>query len=958
MAQLLVFAEHSIFGNGVLAWGDGAMRKIQSLDPARLPPYAFWSFIPAGEGDWGMVLNHGDARVLVADEQGKPVLGFPSAEPRRGWWRMEPRGAQGHVALVPYFSDRHALAVLPGDGIAMLRPAAPADLDTQAWYPRRAEAASSVPLPSFDDAAIDETFYNIEVVQPGSGAQNKRLYLTIENEQGESALKIGTDPKATAAQFLLVPVGTGRIVSAGKPFASSGRAEEERICASNAAEVAQRELEMVNLSGSRTFVSGDRVALRTEFRYYVSWKKGSRDLTVRAHTPGASETFVIKKVNAGGEVLPGEIKPGDSFALAAGEHHLSDDRGADSRPVSVAGHPNIAAWEIFVLGAPAARLYRIHGKKNGHPLSREDARGGEFIGLQQRFGRGAAQFELVDRGDGMISLRSYVGPRFAYPVVPAGPVEPGQKIGLRDRSNTPGMLFRLQAAPATPWPDTVDLTMEKYRDPAEDVSRAMLGGMFSMGGHALSAATGIPGGAAVFTFVFNIISPAKKVSSYDLFTKFRADILRDVTVLIADNASTQAKAALKSAREQYVVTYLNARRHDPGGADAKSRANDVAGHYVRALDSIPLARGSEKISDTDSNRAMVRAGLPVYAIIVAEYINILQEIALISAFKPELVLPDVWLKTRGQYVTASPSSGVRYEAADAPLTKAVRVLHRDGSKTLKHGDKVILRSPASTNISASGGGGALEAKVPSKQIGDAETFTIERVPALPAPQDQTIKSGDSIALKASNGRYVTAPDGGGPLAASAQSRGAAETFVLQVAAPKVAEEPPRLEGNLRGTVDALQNLRTFAALRYEDTRDMFELLVNARVGGNVIRPDLEYRAVPHMNAPSDFHYKMAFRDTQYNMELDRVDTKTVGKPEPPPGFDDPNRDTRLQWGMDGYREHLRRVYYSFKYRYFSALRPLLTIADDTQKLCDQLSKDPLMSTEYSYIARTTPEYRA
>ncbi|HEX8030758.1 MAG TPA: hypothetical protein VF491_19935, partial [Vicinamibacterales bacterium] len=264
-------------------------------------------------------------------------------------------------------------------------------------------------------------------------------------------------------------------------------------------------------------------------------------------------------------------------------------------------------------------------------------------------------------------------------------------------------------------------------------------------------------------------------------------------------------------------------------------------------------------------------------------------------------------------------------------------------------------SPASTNLSVAGN--ALEAKTPSNQIGDAETFTIERVPAPPATQDQTIKPGDSIALKASNGNYVTAPDGGKPLAASARSCGAAETFVLEVRASKTVDAPPLLEGNLRGTVDALQNLRTFAALRYEDTRDMFELLINARTGGSVVRLDLGYRETARMNAPTDYHYKMAFRDTVYDLELDRVETTTTGTPQPPPGFADPDRDGRLQWGMDGYREHLRRVYYSFKYRYFRALRPLLTIADETKKLCDQMSRDPLMSTEYSYIARTTPEYK-
>jgi hypothetical protein len=972
MAQLLAFIDHI---DGVWILGSGARfdGTVQKFDPGkgRYPRHGLWSFIPAGEGDWGMLADHRHGKVLLASLEDLQVkLGIPRSrdDQRLAWWRMEDRG-NGYVAFVPYFAPTHALTSVLRDQPVNLKEAVGIDRKFQEWLVKRVDAAPYVPLPAFDDAAIDETFYNFEVVtQDGAEADLRRLFLTVGNELAlESPLKIGTDPKSPAAQFRFVPVQTGRILSNGKPFVTEGRATEELLFAKALEDHQLSEVEMINLNGSRAFVSGDRVALRARTLFYIGWKKAGNDLTAKAWSPGENETFIIQKVSATGEIRIGEIKAGDSFALLAGNgRYLTDDRGTATTPVKALGQ-HIAAWETFVLGEPKVRAFRIHVKNIGHPLTMGDGPGEDQRPITQRFGLNFGEFELVDRGDGMINLRmrNSAWKSAVVPATDAG-VDAGQMVAARLHTETiPGIFFRLQVAPASAWPDTPDLTMEKYRDPVEDMARTLTGGIFSLAGQGFSAATGIPGGGAVFTFLFDHLFPAQKVSQYDLFNKFRADILRDVKNLIAEHAELQARGALQLAREHYLVNYLNSRRENMDGGDGftqtKGYAIATADKYTLAMVFLSLSRDtSGRIKETDQNISLVRAGLPVYAICVGEYINALQEVALLHAYQPKLALPDVWLKTRGQYVTATPADGVRYASTDKPLARALRVLNRNGAQTLKHGDTVVLRSPVSTNVTAAGGGGgALEAKTPASKIEASAVFTIERVSNPPSVAGQPIGDGDSIALRASNGTYwVSAPDGGGPLTAGGTRCGEHETFRIEIKTHTVKAEPPAaaVRGELPYT-EHLKNLRTFAAARYNDVRDMFEFLVNERtkrVYGD--QQHWKHTRSVHEQMLIENYYALSFRDPVYNIEVDR-DAPSESEIKPY-GWDDPANCSSLQWGIDEYREHLRRVYYYFKYRYFDAMRPLLTIGDDTQKLCDQMWSDPLMATEYSYIARTAREYQA
>lgn len=981
MAQLFAFVDRND-SNAVLgsnARFDGPVRKItKGTTP---PRHALWSFIPA-EGPWGILVNHAHAKALICANGGVSLGLFESRGARDAWWKYENRDG-GTIALVPYNDQSRALTAGAVNEAATLgaTTAGDASRPKQEWKIENVAAATSTPSP-LDDAAIDGNFFNFEVVVPD---QQQRLYLHVENEYAvQSPVKLGKDPKSPNAQFQLVPIQNGRILSDGKPLIVIWDASEvERIYAHDDDWHYTREVEMVNLNGSRGFVSGDRVALRTITMLYAGIKSNSNELWVRkdSYIARENETFIIKKL-ANKQVIAGEIKPGDSFALeAANGKHLSDSRGGD-RVIS-AGTPHIDAWETFVLGAPKERLYRIYGKTTGHAVSLiPGSESGDKVGplVHHYMDRPPSMFAMIDRGDGMVTLRqmNYDDKEEIAPANEAG-VGEGQPVGIRFRSAAPGILFRVVQAPASKWPDTPDITMDKYADPAENYARTIAGGLVMIAGHF----SGIPGGVAIFSQAFNRLVPEKKTSIHNVLKQFREDIRQDVENMIAKHSALQAKGALELAHEKYLIQYLNSRRANmSGGApleQTKTYAINSADAFSLALAFLALDKDGAKIKDTEANVAIVREGLPVYALAAAEYINALQEIAILHAYQPSLVMPEVWLKTRGKYVTASASDGVRYGDTTSPLTYALRVLNKNGEKKLKHGDKVILRSPSSMNVTAAnGGGGVLDAKTPTSQIGANEVFTIERISTPPSTVGQEINTGDSIALRAANGTsFVSAPDNGGPLTATAPHVQSWETFTIEYAPPSLrvpSPEPPPAEelpeiappaapmlgdaNDARPYAAHIANLATYAKKRYEEVRDMFTFLINDRVAGKHIYPDQKHWDISYSRAGQKMYedrYSLSFRDNIYQTEYDRVAPDSQQKP---PGWDNFNAHAPLQRAMDQYRDHLRRTYYGYKYRYFDAVRPLLTIATETQKICDQMWSDPLMATEFSYVARTTPVYEA
>ena len=98
-------------------------------------------------------------------------------------------------------------------------------------------------------------------------------------------------------------------------------------------------------------------------------------------------------------------------------------------------------------------------------------------------------------------------------------------------------------------------------------------------------------------------------------------------------------------------------------------------------------------------------------------------------------------------------------------------------------------------------------------------------------------------------------------------------------------------------------------------------------------------------------YALSFRDKMHDWNIDRIERQWGSKP---PGWDDPEQYAPIQQAMDQYRQHLAFVYANFQYRYVDAAQRLETIAEDTQALCQRMYNDPLLSTAFSYAARTTP----
>jgi hypothetical protein len=959
MAQMLVLSIPGQQNVVALSSNDvlNASVRTTRVDLKKPPRHALWTFRWIGDG-FGNLYDHQHYRMLHhANGVVSLAVGNPNTEELQ--WRIDHK-SDGTVTFSPRGSEYAKMLAHPTPESGVTLVYFYGNEAITRWNLTHIDSAQSVIASSLDDAAVDEHFYNIEVVTR-AGDDSKRLYLAVESEEAtEVPLKIGSDPKSSSAQFRLYPAGTGRIVSDGRIFGTVGGHEGYEHVVATAP--APYEIEMINMSGAHTFVHEDRVAMRTAWRKYVGWTN-LNELTTKAWTPGsANEIFRIKKIGG-----TGEIRVGDRFALLAGNgRHLTHDRGAADNHVSAAA-THIDAWETFTLGAPRVRAFQLRTKNLGRPVTGARDVVGDVVPLVQKSAYIAEEFSLDDRGDGMFSLvlqaSNHTGE--VVPLSNRGVVE-GQQVACRINSQAPGMLFRVVPAPPSSWPDTPDLTMDKYRDPAEDYGRTVIGAVGMIAG----TLSGVPGGAAIFTAVFDRLWPAGKVSMHDVLSQFREDILRDVKSLIAENATFQATGALRSAHEKYLITYINLRRAGIyGGSElttAKQTALSTADNFSNVLNFLSLQKVGTKISETDQNVAMIRKGLPVYAICVAEYMNALQETALIHAYQPNLVLPDVRLRIRGQYMTSTSDRGAFTMATDNPLRVAVRLLNRNGSKTLKHGDTVVLRTPGGTNITAvNGGGGALSVKTPASQIGKDETYVIERSDG--GQTGQVINTNDKVVLRVANGaNYVSAPAGGGAVNAGGTLRGKPEVFTIEITPFTVKAAPPQAPPQAASTSDEppymahVANLRSYASLRYNDARDMFELLVKDRIGKSIHVNKRHWQEAVHGGGGDvgtvsyEDRYSLSFRDDIYNIDINYVHPGGQNKPA---GWDDPDRYEPLQLAIEHYRRHIAQTYYYFKYRYFEAVRPLLTIADDTQRLCEQIWKDPLVATEFAYVSRSTPEYQ-
>ncbi len=836
------------------------------------------------------------------------------------------------------------------------------------WKIDFAPAAPAEPLPSLASRALDDTYYNLRA------AYADDCFLTIEDEQAAGArLLFGSDPRSGRAQFRVMPLPGGARIAPKQTLGTQGDDANARLAiVDQSATSFYPPMPMINLNGSRYFRTGDRVALRSQHQRYLGLGKSGDDIVAQGWSARPEDVFILRRVSGAGE-----IGPDDRFVLQASNgRYLHADADKKVR----ANAATAAAATGFTLDPPSGNSFVLVGRNSGHPLHLEAPDRG-VRRLSQRFASGdrapySFQFERADdnhpdnfmlrceaAGRGPIAATSPEG----VAVVDPARLERNPGVGLIEFGlGMTGVTFVLQKAPTQAWPDTPDLTMEAYRDPAENYTRMIAGGIAQGAGALASTLLEVPGGASVFSFAFNLIWPQKETSTYDLFSRFRADLQRDMRRLIATNAVFQAEGALRNVHKLYLVNYLNSRRAHINTDVALPRAyiTTLAAQFQLALAFLSLERGENNaIKDTPQNAEMVAAGLPVYVLIAMEYVNALQEAALMHAYDPAKALPDVYLKLRnGQYVLQDAQKGLISGPTQTPLTQAVRVLNRSGSATLHHGDTVLLRTPSGHNVGAlEGGGGDLVATAPPQHVGGWEIFTVVKIGATVA--GTPIADGDRIALQPEKKIFYLQAEGGDgkPVTARGPHPEIWETFTVETQRDKYVTEGMQLEaGALPPYEEHIDNLRQLARDAFKEIQRMFAYLVADRQSAaKYIYVDQHHESswdpLPNVLLPGkNDKYTLSFRDKMYNWNIDR-DHREWG--DKPPGWDNYASYGPLNQAMDQYRQNLAHVYYNFKYRYFDAAQRLETIADETLELCRQMASDPLRATAFSYAARTTPRYQ-
>lgn len=830
------------------------------------------------------------------------------------------------------------------------------------WKIDFAPQPASAPLPRYDDRAVDETYYNLRA------AYADNCFLTLRDEQALGAeVVFGNDPRSAKAQFRIMPLPGGARVAERRILTTVGEDANARLAiVDQPANQTYRPMPLINLNGSRRFCNGDRVALRSRHQRYLGLAASGSDVVAQRWSPRAEDVFILQRVSG-----KGGVGAEDRFTLQASNgRYLKEESDHGVR----ASATTAAAATAFLLDPRQDNAFAIVGRNSGHPLQLGPVESG-VRHLQQAFVSGSNEpfgfvFEPADNNPNVFRLRCGSSSRdgFIATLVPEG-------VAVRDprpdRSPAVGFItfgvpvagisFVLQEAPTQAWPDTPDLTLEAYRDPAEDYTRLISSNLAQGAGSLASYLLEVPGGASVFSFVFNKIWPQQETSTYDLFSRFRADILNDVRRLIASNAVFQAQGAMRIAHNQYLVDYLNSRR-DSINTNVSAPRNSivlVASQFGQSLAFLALERGENgAIKDTPQNAELVAAGLPVYVLLAMEYMNALQEAALLHAFDPANVLPDIYLKLHnGEYMLGDPKKGVIGGAAKQPLTEAVRVLNRGGSATLHHGDTVLLRTPSGQNVTAAeGGGGALVATAPANHVGGWEIFTVVKIGATAA--GTPIANGDAIALQPERKNfYLQAQGGGQPVNAAAPHAASWETFRVDIHRDEALRPDPQLLTATPAYEQHVENLRQHARDAYKEIQRMYAFLVADRQSAaKYVYVDQYQDTLKVYNDITkswsfNNRYALSFRDKRYNWNIDRVMREWGDKPA---GWDDFANHAPLNQAMDQYRQNLAHTYFHFKYRYYEAAQRLETFADETLDMCRRLASDPLAATAFSYAARTTP----
>jgi|GEM_PF-3992529 len=539
------------------------------------------------------------------------------------------------------------------------------------------------------------------------------------------------------------------------------------------------------------------------------------------------------------------------------------------------------------------------------------------------FDRSFNLFEIHPCGEGRFRLYSTVHRGWVRAIGNSGL---GHNTGLEiGKEYEPGAQFSLVPAKNFRPPEAHDILASKYRDEPEDYVRMILGGLASIAGGKASDRLGVPGGATVCAFAFNYLWPRKEKSQYQIFQSFREDILADVNKMLQQDTVKKAHAQLNAARGHYLANYLTTRGTDidipTSLAALRSSALTHAEQFSTAISTLLPPEIDTGIEKTAANVALAKASLPLYVVGAGEYINALQEWALICAYKPSLVMPDIFLKaSNGQYLSAENGGGGRVTATGTaiPLDKRVGLnkpvsVFRVQPGVLHSGDQVFLRAPNFLNLSATEGGNH-DLLAVADHVAGWETFTLEKVGG-----GGEIQNGDRVSLRTASGHYLSAKEGGGgAVGVKAPHVAGWETWTVEVnAAPTGPDDDYEkcIASIAQNAASILERIRTMYTFILEDRKSKIE---------DVIFGTSYYLLISVVDRLID------------KLVLDSGGITTAG------------------YYRDAYKEHLAYTYYNFTYRYYDAAKRLETVAAETRKMCEEMRSGAQGSkrcTDFRFQAR-------
>jgi hypothetical protein len=341
---------------------------------------------------------------------------------------------------------------------------------------------------------------------------------------------------------------------------------------------------------------------------------------------------------------------------------------------------------------------------------------------------------------------------------------PDQQWRAKDRNApAPGVALAHDAAPGLEfyrvpaanyrWLDSGTMPSRAYQDAAELALRALLGGVMGQAGDLLKSELAIPGGAAVLGFVMDLIWPAKTLDQ--ILQEFRKDLIDDMRNLQAGDALVNATNHLIDVRRRYAMEYRDTKRMDidvTGNAAAlREAARSFAGEFSSAI--IGLLPGVTQSDGTivkpipAQYASLVRAGLGAYAQGAIDHLTAVQERALIAAFDPAYVVRSYPKTDDGRYLEAGRQDVVEAtkNARDRQKTMCLVNIADD---VLAHGDRIALRTSNGRYLSAWTGSMGPVTAIRTKR-GEWETFRLDRVAGKGALRD-----GDAVGLVGSDGVYM------------------------------------------------------------------------------------------------------------------------------------------------------------------------------------------------------------